>query len=184
MNRRFLAFLLFSAVLMPLGFLVHLLAELAGVGTGAHFAARHAYMLIATALAVLSLIGASATTAGSEALRGVLALLPRGGRSPRLFALSLTVQMTVAFATQAGEGLVVPASSLAVVVAAALLAAVAGALVCAAFAERIVRCVAAILALAEATWPPAHRVVLRNAAPRRPAHAFAASVLSRPPPGH
>jgi hypothetical protein len=180
--RRDLAvFALFSGLMLPFGFCVHLVAELAGVGAGSDFVARHLYMILATAIGIAIFISAVSTHAGVNAARELVGLLPDRGRGARFFAVSLATQFAIALGTQAGEGLIIPAPDLVVTLLAALAAASIGALVCASVAKRLIAIVCALFEfVTRAAQPPQRRVP--QPSPRHPAHAFAASVLSRPPP--
>ena len=175
------AFLLFTLLMLPFGLLVHLSAELAGVGEGSYFLARHAYMLLAVAVG-LPLLAAAGLGSGRNGLRSIVALLPDRGRSGRFFLLSIAVQFAIATGTQVGEGLVVPASAMPIILLSALLAACIGAAICATFFERLVAIMCAFVARIAPWRGQAPSISLRQFAPRRPAHAFAPSVLSRPPP--
>lgn len=179
--RKATAFLLFSVLMLPFGLLVHLAAELAGVGAGSDFLARHAYML-ALALAGLAVLALAGLRSGGAALGSLIALLPDRGRSVRFFLFSVAVQFAISTGTQAGEGLVIPASALALTLLSAILAACAGAAICATFLDRLIALVGAFIALIAPCHGERPRRPVRRAAARRPAHAFAPSVLSRPPP--
>ena len=178
-SSRSAAFLAFTGLTLPFGLAVHLIAELAGVGEGAHFLERHAYML---ALGVAGLGALAIVARATRTLRGLVALLPDRGRGWRFFALSLTTQLGIAASTQAGEGLTIPAQDVLTILVAGIVAAAFGALICGFFAGRLLALVLQLFAYVRFGGDALVRASAPFAAPRHPAHAFAPNVLSRPPP--
>jgi len=137
-------------------------------------------MLWLGALGVAAL--ALAAVDSGQSLRGLVAMLPDRGRGWRFFVTSLLAQLAIAAATQASEGLVIPADHVPAIVLAGFLAAGLGALVCRFFTRRLLALVLALFAFVARELEEAIRACVLPRALRRPAHAFVPHVLSRPPP--
>jgi hypothetical protein len=185
------ALLLYLALSVPFGILVHLGSEFAGLGRDADdlaFSPLHGYLaaIAAAALATFLVAGGFFASAAERRRRiGLMAgALPFGGRGPGFFALSAAMQFAFFVATQLGEGCPLCKGDALVGVAAAIVASIVGSFALIALRRRIARAVAALcFALERARGSRARRL------PRHERDAvfsvystFPTSRGNRPPP--
>ncbi len=177
------ALIAFTAIL---GSVVHLLAELAGVGGRVVFTAHHLYLAGFVALAIGVLMGA--VRAGRIDRRRVAVLaaaLPWRGRGCRFVALLTITQLAFLSLTILGEGSPLLGGNLALGLLVALVASIAGSFTIASCATRILRAVADLVwyLVAAAT----SGIVTSTTGLRQVEHAifrapFSLFVPNRPPP--
>ncbi|MGC1379913.1 MAG: hypothetical protein WA814_02675 [Candidatus Baltobacteraceae bacterium] len=193
MSRR-RALLLYLALSVPFGIVVHLGSEFAGLGRDADelaFSPLHAYLAIVgiAAFAAFVIAGGLFERAPERRRRiGLMAqALPFYGRGPGFLVLSAALQFAFFAITQLGEGCPLCKGDVLVGVAAALLASVAGSLGLIALRKGIVHVISELGYARERAW---HAPTFG----RRPRHAarpvasiystFAATLGNRPPPLH
>jgi hypothetical protein len=188
---RWRALLLYCALSVPFGIVVHLGSEFAGLGRDADdlaFSPIHGY-LAALAIAALGcfLVAGGFFASAAERRRriGLMAgALPYGGRGPGFFAFSAGLQFAFFAVTQIGEGCPLCKGDVLVGILAAIVASVVGSFALIALRRRISQAVDALCHALERANAPLAAQLPRHAA--RPVFSvystFAKTLGSRPPP--